>query len=318
MEDKFSTKKKIERTILIGIHIKGKKRENFWESLKELEQLAITAGILVIEKILVSKNYIDSKFVIGTGKAKEILEYAKANDVQVIIVDEQLSPVQERNLRKYFQIKVLDRVELILDIFAKHANTHESKIQIELAQLKYLLPRLTRMWVHLSRQIGGVGVRGPGETQIEIDRRRIREKIHLHKNKLEEIRKIRELQRQSRVKSNLSRVCLIGYTNAGKSSILNSLTGANAVVEDQLFCTLDSMSRKLDLPNNRTIVISDTVGFIRNLPHFLVEAFKSTLEEVIEADLLLNVIDGTDENIDNKMLAVEDVLIKELNIRDKS
>lgn len=306
-----------EKALLIGIHIKGKKREPFLDSLEELDRLADTAGLEVVDSILVSRDYIDSKFVIGTGKAEELKDLAIELKTNVIIFDEPLSPVQEKNLRKFFEIKLLDRTELILDIFAFRASSYEAKIQIELAQLKYLLPRLTRMWVHLSRQIGGVGVRGPGETQIEIDRRRIREKIHLYQNKLKDIAKQRMLQRQARTRSNIPRISLVGYTNAGKTSLMNLISGTEAKAEDQLFCTLDSLSRQITLPDSREILITDTVGFIQKLPHFLVEAFKSTLEEVVESDILLHLVDASDKNIQLKISEVEKVLHDELNIENK-
>jgi len=308
---------KIEKAIIVGIHIKGHKKDRYITSLKELTLLCETAGVSVSKSYLVSRDYIDSKFVLGTGKAKELLDFAKANDIRLIIFDEQLSPVQERNLRKYYDFKVLDRVEIILDIFAKHAATNEAKLQIELAQLGYLLPRLTRMWVHLCRQEGGVGVRGPGETQIEIDRRRIREKIHLLGKKLEEVRKHRIVLRKNREKQLLHTFALVGYTNAGKTSLLNRLTDSDSYVEDKLFCTLDPLSRQLVLSNGQMVILTDTVGFISRLPHFLIEAFKSTLEEVVESDYLLHVIDGSDENVFEKIKAVELVLSDDLNITDK-
>jgi len=310
--------KKKEKAIIIAIHIKRDKKEKTIISLRELEFLAATADLEIFKEFVVSRDYIDPKFVIGTGKAKEILDYANKNNINLIIFNEQLTPVQERNLRKFFNFKVLDRVELILDIFARNARTHEARIQIELAQLKYLLPRLTRMWEHLSRQVGGVGVRGPGETQIEIDRRRIREKIHVLNNKLEEVRKNRSVQRKHREKNKEKRFALVGYTNAGKTSLLNLLTGADSLVENMLFCTLDPLSRKFELSDGRFVLLTDTVGFITKLPHFMVESFKATLDEVFEADCLIHVIDGSDPDMLVKIDAVNTVLFDELKLSDKS
>lgn len=317
MNNNLDLEQKKEKAIIVAIHIKKEKKEKSLISLRELEFLAATADLKIVKEFVVSRDYIDSKFVIGTGKAEEILEYASSNNIQLIIFDEQLTPVQERNLRKFFNFKVLDRVELILDIFAKNARTHEARIQIELAQLKYLLPRLTRMWEHLSRQIGGVGVRGPGETQIEIDRRRIREKIHVLNNKLEGVRKNRRVQRKNREKNKEKRFALVGYTNAGKTSLLNLLTEADALVKNMLFCTLDPLSRKFKLNDGRVVLLTDTVGFITKLPHFMVESFKATLDEVFEADCLIHVIDGSDPDLLIKIDAVNSVLFDELKLVDK-
>jgi GTP-binding protein HflX len=306
-----------EQAILVGIHIKGSDRRESEQSLDELALLSDTAEVAVCRRFLVSRKSISRTLVIGSGKAEEIREESRRLGVKVIIFDEQLTPLQEKNLQQFFEVKILDRVELILDIFARRAMTHEAKIQIELAQLRYMLPRLTRMWVHLSRQLGGVGVRGPGETQIEIDRRRIREKIHQHKLKLEEIRKIRTTQRQNRSRSEVHRIALVGYTNAGKSTLLNRLTHSHSRVEDKLFCTLDPVTRRLELPDRHEIILTDTVGFINKLPHFLIEAFKATLEEVNESELLLHVLDGSAPSLERNIRAVNRVLFEELLIRDK-
>ncbi|EKD26071.1 MAG: GTP-binding protein protease modulator [uncultured bacterium] len=311
-----------EKAVLIGIHIKGEKREPVAESLEELKSLAETAEAEVIKTFMVSRDYISSKFVLGKGKGHELVEFIRKEKANIVIFDMQLSPIQVKNLRDLFQIKVIDKVELILDIFTKRAQTHEAQIQIELAQLHYTLPRLTRMWQHLSRQAGGIGVtgpgaKGPGEKQIEIDRRRIKEKIQLHKSRLEEIKKSRALQRQQRVKTNILHFSIVGYTNAGKSSLLNRLTNAEAFVKDQLFSTLDPLSRKLDLDNGTSIILTDTVGFINNLPLFLIESFKATLEEVIDADYLIHVVDGANPDFEKKISAVNKVLFEDLKIHGK-
>jgi len=234
----------------------------------------------------------------------------------MVLFDEPLSPVQGRNLNRILGVKVLDRVELILDIFASRARTREAKIQVELAQLQYLLPRLARMWLHLSRQEGGIGTRGPGETQLEIDRRRIREKIQVLGSKLKMVRKNRDTQRRERSRKNYFHFSLVGYTNAGKSTLFNHMTRSTTLVRDQLFCTLDSLSRSFDLLDTYAVLLTDTVGFVRKLPHFLVESFMATLEEVQEADCLVHVLDASAGDIREKNLAVVHVLRDELGMKD--
>lgn len=306
-----------EKALLIGIYIKGTNKVDCIASLEELKLLAETSNIEGAEKIIIQRESIMPTFVIGTGKAEEILKTIQEKNITLIIFDLQLTPIQDRNLRNFFKIPVLDRIELVLNIFANHAKSHEAKIQIELAQLKYLRPRLKRMWTHLSRQSGGAWLKGPGETQIEIDKRRIKERIAKCYEKLEEIKRNRHEQRKNRNKSTSFQLSLIGYTNAGKSSLINRLTDADTYVENKLFCTLDTLSKKLELENKKSVVISDTVGFIRNLPHFLVESFKATLEVVIESDALIHVIDGNDPEIDIKIHTINSVIKDELKIQDK-
>src|SRR6476660_445482 len=229
---------------------------------------------------------------IGTGKADEFADHCRKEDVDTVIFDDELSPAQSRNLERVFNCKVLDRTSLILDIFAQRARTKEGKLQIELAQLQHLLPRLTRFWGHLSRQKGGIGMRGgEGETQLETDRRRVQDRIARIERELEVVRRQRSTQRNARQRNRWPLASIVGYTNAGKSTMLNKLTGAEVLAENKLFATLDPTTRRLRLPTNQNVLLSDTVGFIRKLPHDLVEAFKATLEEVVEADLLLHVVD---------------------------
>jgi GTP-binding protein HflX len=251
---------------------------------------------------------------LSRGKLEQVKTRVETGDVDLIIFDDDLSPAQVRNLEKKLEKKVVDRSELILAIFAEHARTRESRLQVELAQLEYLLPRLTRMWGHLSRQQGGIGTRGPGETQLEVDRRRVREKIAILKRKLEEVDRERQVQREKRRTHH--RTALVGYTNAGKSTLMNALTGAGVVVEDKLFATLDATTRRLRFPDGRLTLLTDTVGFIRKLPHHLVAAFRSTLQEVVEADLLLHVIDAATPAAVEQIAEVDRVLT-ELRIGDK-
>src|SRR5580698_7044115 len=245
---------------------------------------------------------------IGPGKAGEFAQYCRANKVDTIIFDDELSPAQSRNLEKIFECKVLDRTALILDIFAQRARTREGKLQIELAQLQHLLPRLTRFWGHLSRQKGGIGMRGDGETQLETDRRRVQDRIAKIARELDVVRRQRSTQRHGRQRNLWPLASIVGYTNAGKSTLLNALTGAEVLAEDKLFATLDPTTRRLKLPTNQNVLLTDTVGFIRKLPHGLVEAFKATLEEVVRADLLLHVVDISHEQAEQQIAAVNAVL----------
>lgn len=245
---------------------------------------------------------------IGSGKAVELAHMARVRDVDTVIFDDELSPAQGRNLEKVFECKVLDRTSLILDIFAQRARTREGKMQVELAQLRHLLPRLTGYWAHLSRQKGGIGMRGDGETQLEADRRKVQEKIDRIERELVEVRRQRLTQREGRQRHQWPLASIVGYTNAGKSTLLNALTGASVVAEDKLFATLDPTTRRLRLPTNQNVLLTDTVGFIRKLPHGLVEAFKATLEEVVEADLLLHVVDVSHPNAQDHISAVNAVL----------
>ncbi len=261
----------------------------------EFIELARSAGAKVTSLVTGTRQNPDPRYFVGEGKAQEIREQRESNDADLVIFDHTLSPAQERNLEKLLQCRVLDRTGLILDIFAQRARSHEGKLQVELAQLKHLSTRLVRGWTHLERQKGGIGMRGPGETQLETDRRLIGERIKQIHKRLEKVQNQREQGRQSRKKADIPTVSLVGYTNAGKSTLFNALTNADVYAENQLFATLDPTLRRVCLPNQREIILADTVGFIRNLPHDLVAAFRSTLQETIDADLLLHVTDSHDE-----------------------
>lgn len=297
-----------ERAMLVGVECPGESRWDLTDSLRELEQLVKSAGGTVFHKAIQKLPAPTAPFYIGKGKAEELAKITKEMELGTVVFDDELSPAQGRNLEKMFGCKVLDRTQLILDIFAQRAKTREGKLQIELAQLKYLLPRLTRMWTHLSRQSGGIGTRGPGETQLEVDRRRVQEKITKLLKELVEVRRHRGIQRQGRQRHEWPMIALVGYTNAGKSTLLNSLTESEVFAADQLFATLDPTTRKTTLPNKQSLLLSDTVGFLQKLPTHLVESFKATLEEVKEADILLHVVDLSHPLYENQMKAVHDVL----------
>ena len=302
----------MEKTVLIGIITHEQGIEKSMDYLDELAFLTITAGGTVTKTFTQKLNNPNPKTFIGEGKINEIREYIKENNIQTVIFDDELSATQERNISKIFNCKILDRTNLILDIFAQRAKTSYAKTQVELAQCQYLLPRLKGMWTHLERQKGGIGMRGPGETEIETDRRIVRNKISLLKNKIKAIDKQMHVQRGNRGK--LVRVAIVGYTNVGKSTLMNLLCKSKVFAEDKLFATLDTTVRKLVI-GNLPFLISDTVGFIRKLPTQLVESFKSTLDEVREADLLLHVIDITHSNFEEHKQSVEKILseIKSLN-----
>jgi len=253
---------------------------------------------------------------LGKGKLDELLALKNSTNYDVVIFDDELSPLQQRNLEEALQVKVLDRVALILDIFAKRARTHEGQLQVELAQHQYLLPRLAGQWSHLERLGGGIGTRGPGESQLETDRRLIRRKIHRLKAKIEEVRKHRMLYRQQRKKNGIPIVSIVGYTNAGKSTLLNALSQADVFVEDKLFATLDPTTRRLTLPDKSTVLLTDTVGFIQKLPSTIITSFRATLEELAEATLLLHVVDFTSHNAAQQCQTVENILT-DLNLIDK-
>jgi len=319
-----STQKDTEKAILVSTTIpksstaKSVKQRVYKEHLDELEFLTRTAGAEVIAQFYQERDKIDSSFFIGSGKAEEIAKVAEEENADLVIFENALSPTQVRNLEKIIKCKVIDKSALILDIFATNARSAEAKTQVELAQLQYLLPRLTRQWTHLSKQYGGIGTKGPGETQIETDRRLIGTRISLLKEKLGKIEEQRKTQRQQR--GNFTRLALVGYTNAGKSTLLNILTDAGVYVEDKLFATLDTSTKLLKEINGKKlpqpVLISDTVGFIRNLPHNLIESFKSTLAEVLEADMLLHVIDISSDSFEEQISIVNETLA-ELNASEK-
>ena len=307
---------KTERVFLVGAELKKGNTFDVNESMEELSELATTAGANIIGEGTQKLDRPHVATFIGKGKAGEFAEMAKQGRVDTVIFDDELSPAQNRNLERIFDCKVLDRTALILDIFAQRARTREGKMQIEMAQLQHILPRLTRMWTHLSRQKGGIGMRGDGESQLEVDRRRIQERIARLRRELEEVKRVRSTQRSGRQRSQWPLVSIVGYTNAGKSTLLNKLTGAEVLSEDKLFATLDPTTRRLRLPTNQNALLSDTVGFIRKLPHQLVESFKATLEEVVEADILMHVVDVSNRAAVEQIQAVDEVL-KEIDGDDK-
>jgi GTP-binding protein HflX len=280
-----------ESALLVGVQLPGETRDEAEDSVNELERLADTAGALVVGNLIQKKEKPDASTFLGRGKALELADMCREAGADMIICDRELSPAQTANLEKVTGVRVIDRSRLILDIFACRAKTREGKIQVELAQLNYLLPRLTGIGPELSRLGGGIGTRGPGETKLEMDRRRIRKRISDLKKDIEEVRKHRQVLRRGRKEVPFPLVSIVGYTNAGKSTLLKKLTGADVLAEDKLFATLDPTTRRVTLPNNETVLLTDTVGFISNLPHHLVAAFRATLEEVVESDLLLHVID---------------------------
>lgn len=285
-------------------------QENDIEDLKEFEVLVSSAQIEILDIVTTSRKSPQAKYFIGEGKALEIADKVKELNASVILVNHTLTPTQERNLEQLCECRVVDRTGLILDIFAQRARTHEGKLQVELAQLQYLSTRLVRGWTHLERQKGGIGLRGPGETQLETDRRLIRHRIQLILSRLAKVEKQRNQNRQSRQKADLSTVSLVGYTNAGKSTLFNALTNADVYAADQLFATLDPTLRRIIVDDVGEVVLADTVGFIRHLPHDLVAAFKATLLETQEASLLLHVVDAADPNLLDNIQAVDEVLLE--------
>ena len=305
-------KKNHERAVLVGLEQAGVSKWDLRDSLEELAELANSAGAEVVETVTQKLQKPTAPYYIGKGKAESIKESFQDRQVTSVIFDDELSPAQGRNLETLLARKVIDRTQLILDIFAQRARSREGRLQIELAQLQYLLPRLTRMWDHLSRQTGGIGTRGPGETQLEVDRRRVQERIGRLERELESVRKTRAVQRQGRKRHQWPVAAVVGYTNAGKSTLLNLLTGADVVAADKLFATLDPTTRSFVLPNKQRVLLTDTVGFLRKLPHTLIESFKATLEEVSEADLLIHIVDLSHPRVDEQMEAVDGV-IKELD-----
>jgi len=302
-----------EKAILIGVITPEQNKNQAQEYLEELAFLAKTAGAIPIKKITQKLSVPNNKTFIGKGKIEEVKQLVKELKVELIIFDDDLSPVQLRNVERILECKILDRSNLILDIFASRARTANAKTQVELAQYQYLLPRLTRMWTHLERQKGGIGMRGPGETQIETDRRIIGQKIALLKKQLEKIDKQKITQRKGR--GNMIRLALVGYTNAGKSTLMNQLSKSEVFAEDKLFATLDITIRKVVI-ENIPFLLADTVGFIRKLPHQLVDSFKSTLDEVRESDLLLHIVDISNPNFESQIEVVNQTL-SEIGVSDK-
>ncbi len=306
---------KQERFILVSAQKKQYDEKNAWESLEELEELVETAGGVVIDKILQRVDHIHAALYIGTGKAEEIKELAALNDATGLVFDDELSPVQMRNLSEIIHVKILDRTMIILDIFASRALSREGKIQVEMAQLKYQYSRLTGFGEMLSRQGGGIGSKGPGEKKLELDKRHIKTRMEILKAELSEVEKHRHLIRSRREKNNTPIVAIVGYTNAGKSTLLNQLSGSNVYVKNQLFATLDPTTRAVTLPSGSEILLTDTVGFIRKLPHHLIKAFYSTLEEAKYADIILHVMDVSSAHIATHQKVVYETLEK-LDIKD--
>ncbi len=309
-----------ERAVLVGMEYNGMLNTLGWsieDSVEELKQLADTAGAQVVAKFMQKRPKPDPAFFIGKGKVQELALFVQQENIDLCIFDDELSPAQQRNIEQAMGIRVLDRTALILDIFAQRARTNEGKLQVELAQLQYNLPRIMGKGLSLSRLGGGIGTRGPGETKLEVDRRRIRDRIAYIKDCIGKVKSVRTLHRAGRNKASVPTVSLVGYTNAGKSTLLNTLTNSDIYAKDQLFATLDPTTRQLDLPNKQQAILTDTVGFIQRLPHQLVAAFQSTLEEVVEADVLLHVIDVSHELYKEQSNAVYHVL-EQIGAKDKT
>lgn len=314
MKQIYETANKKEKAIIAIFIQKGSNRDEAMDNLDELALLLDTAGAEVMEKIYQELETQSVSTLFGKGKIEELAVLIEEHQATMVVFDNELSPVQVRNLSNALKVKILDRSSIILDIFARNAKTLEAQLQVELAQNLYLLPRLSRMWTHLSKQYGGVGTKGPGETQIETDRRIIRKRIQILKDKLNTINVQNFEQRKSR--QGIPRFALVGYTNAGKSTLMNALTNAGVYVEDKLFATLSTVVRQINLPSGKIGLLSDTVGFIRNLPHHLVASFRSTLAEASESDVILIVIDVSDNNFSKQIQTVVDTL-NDLNIKEK-
>lgn len=308
-----TTAQDTERAVLVAVERKG---EAFDQELQELQELVHTAGGKVVATVTQKRDNPSPSTYLGKGKVTEVKELAIAHQAEVIIVDDELTPVQQRNLGEQLERRVLDRTQLILDIFAQRAHTREGKLQVELAQLTYLLPRLSSLYTKFERQAGGIGLRGPGETKLEADRRRVRQRIGDLNREIDGLRTHRRVQRANRERAGFPTAALVGYTSAGKSTLLNALAGADVYADPKLFATLDPTTRRTELPGGRPILITDTVGFIRRLPHDLVAAFRATLEETVEADVLLHVVDASSPEMEEQMEAVVDVLT-DLHIQDK-
>jgi len=295
-----------ERTVLVNVELTSNRQQS--NGMDEFRQLALSSGLNIVQTITVKRNSTEAKFFIGKGKVEELASIVSINEVDLVIFSLQLSPTQERNLEKTLKCQVMDRTGLILDIFALRAKSFEGKLQVELAQLQHLSTRLVRGWTHLERQKGGIGLRGPGETQLETDKRLISKRIKYLGKRLEKVHKQHDLGRKSRRKKDLPMISLAGYTNAGKSTLFNQLTNSHVYADDKLFATLDSTIRRVILPAAGEAVVADTVGFIQDLPHELVAAFKSTLEETRQANVLLHVVDASDNDNGDKIEQVEDII----------
>jgi GTP-binding protein HflX len=289
--------KMVERALLVGAVFGNDSRDEGASLLEELGELTTTLGIPIAESLLVPVRGPQARLLLGSGKADEIVARAKELSADVIVFDNELSPAQQRNWEELSKIAVIDRQEVILDIFAKRAQTREARLQVDLARLEYSLPRLTRAWSHFGQQAGGIGGKGEGEAQLEIDRRLIRGQIDRLKRDIEQVKTRRATQRKERQRIPLPNAAIVGYTNAGKSSLLRALTGADVLIEDKLFATLDTTTRKIRLPNNQVLLLTDTVGFVRKLPHRLVEAFNATLEESVVADFLIHLLDASQPRV---------------------
>ncbi|HEY5602905.1 MAG TPA: ribosome rescue GTPase HflX [Gammaproteobacteria bacterium] len=301
-----------EQAILVFANFSSRLHD---EEIEEFRELARSAGVEPVAMVTSARKIQDPRYLIGEAKAEEVRAAIAATKADVVLIDNTLTPSQERNLEKFLECRVLDRTGLILDIFAQRATSHEGRLQVELAQLQHMSTRLVRGWTHLERQRGGIGLRGPGETQLETDRRLVGIRIKQLKKRLEKVHKRRQQGRRARKRADIPSVSLVGYTNAGKSTLFNRLTAADVYAEDQLFATLDPTLRRCDLGNNNEVILADTVGFIRHLPHDLIEAFHSTLEETMEADLLLHVIDASQSDYQENIAQVNAVL-KEINASD--
>jgi GTP-binding protein HflX len=301
-----------ERAILVHLDVYSEKEK---DDISEFRELALSAGAEPLATIVGSRDRPNPRYFVGTGKLEELLQAVQLHEVELVMFNHTLSPSQERNLEKELQCRVIDRTGLILDIFAQRARTHEGKLQVELAQLEHMSTRLIRGWTHLERQKGGIGLRGPGETQLETDRRLLRARIKYIQGRLEKVRKQRIQGRRARVRAEIPTVSLVGYTNAGKSTLFNKITEASVYAADQLFATLDPTLRRIELPELGPVVLADTVGFIRHLPHKLVEAFRATLEETCNATLLLHIIDAHDDNRLDNIKQVQHVL-KEIDAHE--
>ncbi len=310
----FDQKDSRERALLVSVSTKPKYEQE--DSVEELRELALSGGVLVLGEVIQRPKEINPKYLMGEGKVKELVIYAMNKGATLLILDQELSPSQTKAIGELTELKVIDRCQLILDIFAQRAHSRDGKVQVELAQLKYRLPRLTGKGTAMSRLMGGIGGRGPGEMKLEIDRRRVREKITLLERELRSLSEARRQRKQRRVETGIPIVSIIGYTNAGKSTLLNALTRSETFVEDKLFATLDTASRRLRFPREREVIITDTVGFIRDLPKDLMAAFKSTLEELEDAELLIHLVDASNPRFERHMASVEKIL-EELDLGKK-